>query len=111
MNLPVGVAVCDEGLDAFADRLHPGFKPTRAIAVTNQFGDAKVAVYVLGQRREGFTVEDLAASAAPVHPGVETPDAERLRLQNPGGVEPGSEPEAGSSGAPEKKPDAPTPPR
>jgi DNA-binding beta-propeller fold protein YncE len=111
MNLPVGVAVCDDGLDVFADQLHPGFKPTRAIVVSNQFGEAKVSVYVLGQRREGTALSDLTSTAAAVHPGVETPDAERLRLQNPGGIEPAAPDPGAEVTSPEKPPtETSTPP-
>jgi DNA-binding beta-propeller fold protein YncE len=95
MDLPAGIAVSDEALDLVAGDLHPAFKPKRLIAVTNQFGSAKVSLYVLGELREGFTAQDVATAAAPVHAGVEAPDAERLRLASPGGVEPGrvTEPE------------------
>ncbi|MEX2217752.1 MAG: 6-bladed beta-propeller, partial [Phycisphaerales bacterium] len=88
MDLPAGIAVSDEGLDLVEGQVHPGFKPTRLVAVTNQFGHAKVSLYALGELRPGFTPQDLAPVAARVDPGVETPAAARLRHQTPRGGDP-----------------------
>lgn len=91
MNLPVGVAVTDSGLDLFKDRIHPGFKARRLIVVANQFGDSKIALYALGDRRPEYAISDFAATAAKVDSGVIKPSAETLKFQNIGGVEPGQE--------------------
>jgi hypothetical protein len=88
MNLPAGVAVSDEGVELFADRLHPGFAPRRLIAVTNQFGPTKVVVYAMGERRPEYSAQALASAAAPVASGVGSPSADQLKIQNPGGEEP-----------------------
>lgn len=88
MNLPAGVAVSDEGLELFKDRLHPGFEAKRLIVVSNQFGPQKVSVYALGQRREGFAMEQLASAQAKLPTGMGTRTAEELKMQNPGGEEP-----------------------
>ncbi|CAG0960880.1 hypothetical protein PHYC_00719 [Phycisphaerales bacterium] len=101
MNLPAGICVVEDGAQLFADALHPGFAATRLVAVTNQFGSAKVSVYALGQAREGYTAADLAKSAAKVSPGTgATPDT--LQLQ-----ELGQEPEPTPAPAPEVQPTAP----
>ncbi len=89
MNLPVGVAVTDSGLEYFSDRVHPGFAPKRLIVVANQFGDSKISVYALGDRRSNYSIADLAASAATISSGVGAPTADELKFQNIGGVEPG----------------------
>ncbi len=89
MNLPVGVAVTDSGLEYFTDRMHPGFAAKRLIVVANQFGDSKISVYALGDRKSNYSIADLAASAATVSSGVGTPTAADLKFQNIGGVEPG----------------------
>lgn len=89
MNLPVGIAVTDTGIEYFKDKLYPGFEAKRLIVVGNQFGDGKVSVYALGQRRSGYSLADIQAVAAPVTIGVvETPSAETLKFQNVGGIEP-----------------------
>lgn len=89
MNLPVGVAVTDSGLEYFSERIHPGFAAKRLIVVANQFGDSKISVYALGDRKSNYSIADLAASAATVSAGVGTPSAADLKFQNIGGVEPG----------------------
>ena len=91
MNLPVGVAVTDSGIEYFKDRLHPGFVAKRLIVVANQFGDNKIAVYALGERRANYSIADLAASSATITSGVGPPSAESLKFQNIGGVEPGAD--------------------
>jgi DNA-binding beta-propeller fold protein YncE len=108
MNLPVGIAVTDSGIKYFADRLHPGFGAKRLVIVANQFGDSKISVYALGERRSDYSLADLSAAAAKVETGTGAPSAESLKFQNIGGVEPGAEgapaiPPAGES------PTAPTP--
>lgn len=100
MNLPVGVAVTDSGLEYFKDRIHPGFKIRRLIIVANQFGDSKISVYALGDRRAEYSLADISASAAKVGSGVTVPSAETLKFQNVGGVEPGVEPGVGPAGDP-----------
>ncbi|MEK6704030.1 MAG: hypothetical protein AABZ53_17370 [Planctomycetota bacterium] len=91
MNLPVGIAVTDTGLEHFQDRLYPGFAAKRLIVVANQFGDQKISVYALGERRSNYSLADFAASAAAIETGVGIPSAEALKFQNIGGVEPGQE--------------------
>jgi len=98
MNLPVGVAVADSGLGYFQELLHPGFAAKRLIVVANQFGDGKISVYALGERRASYSLADLSASAATIQMGVGQPSAEALKFQNIGGVEPG--PDASASDAP-----------
>ncbi len=89
MNLPVGIAVTDSGIEFFKDRLHPGFAAKRLIVVANQFGDSKISIYAMGERKSNYTLSDLTAAAADVQTGVGTPSAEALKFQNIGGVEPG----------------------
>lgn len=112
MNLPAGIAVSDEGLDLFTNKIHPGFAPKRLIAVTNQFGAAKVSIYAVGEVRKGYTAQDLAAASIKVDTGViATPSEERLKMASPGGVETEPAPEGDAGGQPpaEKKPE-PKPP-
>ncbi len=91
MDLPAGIAVTSGGLDLFKDKIHPGFAAKRVVVVTNQFGPNKVSVYVLGERRAEYSAQDLASAAAPVETGVGVPSAETLKLQTPGGIEPGAD--------------------
>lgn len=100
MNLPAGIAVCDEGVELFGDRLHPGFKARRLIVVSNQFGDERVVVYALGERRPEFSRESLASTSAELPTGVATPTDEQLRLQNPGGEEPPADGSGNADGPP-----------
>lgn len=88
MNLPVGIAVTDSSIEYFKDRLHPGFAAKRLVVVANQFGDGKISVYALGDRRKEYSLADLNASAAKISSGVVEPSAERLKFQNVGGIEP-----------------------
>lgn len=88
MNLPVGIAVTDTGWEPLSDRVHPGFAPKRCIVVANQFGDGKISVYTLGDRRSNYSFSDLAAASNAVGTGVGKPSAESLKFQNIGGVEP-----------------------
>jgi len=88
MNLPAGIAVADSGWEPLADRVHPGFAPKRVIVVANQFGDGKVSIYTLGDRKPSHTVAEIAASSNKVGIGVGKPSAESLKFQNIGGVEP-----------------------
>lgn len=62
MDMPVGICVSDTDLDLFAPYIHPDFKAERLVIVANQFGDSRLAVYALGQLREGKAVADLATS-------------------------------------------------
>lgn len=93
MNLPAGVCVVEGGVEFFSDEFHPGFAPRRLIAVTNQFGPAKVSVYAMGEKKEGYTAADLAKSAATVSPGLGA-TAETIKMQESGQEEPPPEPAA-----------------
>lgn len=86
MNLPVGVCVSDEGIEYFKDLIHPGFEAYRLIAVTNQFGPHKVAVYALGMRKDGWTIAQLNASSQ-AESGVGVNESIRP-FQDPGDVPP-----------------------
>jgi DNA-binding beta-propeller fold protein YncE len=66
MDLPAGIAVLEDGVEYFKNLIHPGFDARRLIIVTNQFGERKVAIYAFGQRREGWSIQDLQRSAAEV---------------------------------------------
>ena len=70
MNLPAGICVSDDRLDLVKDLVHEGFEPKRYVAVTNQFGPAKVSLYVMGQLRPGYSVADLAPASVEVSEGV-----------------------------------------
>lgn len=103
MDLPAGICVSEDSLDLFTDRVHPGFKPRRVIAVTNQFGENRVSLYVEGVLREGYTAQDLAKAAAPVMAGVSTSTTDEIKFSAPGT----DEPEAPSPGAPPDPPQSP----
>lgn len=109
MNLPAGVCVNEGDMDLFADLIHPGFAPKRIVVVTNQFGADKVSLYAFGELKAGYSAEQLAASAAPVHSGMDAnPSSERLQMQNVANEEPAPEPspEGGTPGTetPAEKP-------
>jgi DNA-binding beta-propeller fold protein YncE len=70
MSLPAGVTVHDGGLDLFEEYVHPAFEPKRLVLVTNQFGLHKVAVYALGNLRQGVTIDDITPDAATVDTGL-----------------------------------------
>ncbi|MFG0286305.1 MAG: hypothetical protein ACF8R7_17975 [Phycisphaerales bacterium JB039] len=92
MNLPAGICVAEDPADvkALAGEVHPGFEPKRVVLVTNQFGPAKVSAYVLGQRREGWTVAELSSSAAAVDAGVgPNPETQNLLQIPPDAPDPG----------------------
>ncbi len=110
MNLPAGIAVSDEGLDLFRDRLHPGFDAKRLVVVSNQFGPTKIVVYALGERRAGYSAQDLAAASMTLPTGTGVPSAERLKMQNPGGEEPPI-PDAGAPPAEPAKAEPPSEPQ
>jgi DNA-binding beta-propeller fold protein YncE len=105
MNLPAGICVSEDSLDLFTQNVHPGFKPKRVIAVTNQFGDDLVSLYVEGELREGYTAQELAKVAAKVDPGTGKPSAEEVKLSAPGSEEPMAPPSA--PGAPPAKEQTP----
>ncbi len=105
MNLPAGIAVADDGLEVFRDQLHPGFDAKRIVVVSNQFGPTKVVVYALGQRRPGYSAQEMASAAATLPSGTGTPSADQLKMQNPGGEEPPQDP-----AAPGARPTAPVKP-
>jgi sugar lactone lactonase YvrE len=73
MNLPAGIFVLHDGVELFRDEIHPYFEADRLIVVTNQFGRNKVAVYALGQLREGKTLKDIEAHMAVLDPDVIEP--------------------------------------
>lgn len=52
MNLPAGVTVVDGMLDFFQEYVDSSFEVEELIFVTNQFGNAKVAVYALGNPKK-----------------------------------------------------------
>jgi hypothetical protein len=70
MYLPAGVCAHEGDLDLFGDYVHPAFDARRLVLVTNQFGPNKVAVYAIGELREGFTVQDIATSRAAIESGL-----------------------------------------
>lgn len=110
MNLPAGVCVNEGDVDLFADLFHPGFVPKRLVVVTNQFGKDKVSLYAFGGLKDGFTVEQLAANAAPVQSGVEpNPSAERMQMQSVGNEEPTPEPTPEGGTSPDAGTRAPKP--
>lgn len=92
MNLPVGIAVTDKDLAYFKDKIYPGFDAKRLILIANQFGAGRVSVYAMGGLRAGYTIEQIAAVSTKVNLGVvDTPNAETLKFQNVGGIEPAPE--------------------
>jgi sugar lactone lactonase YvrE len=108
MDLPAGIAVSDECPELFKDLVHPGFDARRLVIVSNQFGPTKIVVYAMGQRRPEYSAADLAKASAKLPTGTGAPDEERLRLQNPIGMEP--PPEPAPDGQP-GKPGQPTAPK
>jgi hypothetical protein len=70
MSLPAGVTVHDGDLDLFEEYAHPAFEPKQLVLVTNQFGLHKVAVYALGNLRQGATIADITPDAATVSTGL-----------------------------------------
>jgi streptogramin lyase len=78
MELPVGICVYEGDLGPFAPYVHPAFAAERLIVVTSQLGPNKVAVYALGQQREGmsvglYTTPPTTAPAPPATPGTAVP--------------------------------------
>jgi DNA-binding beta-propeller fold protein YncE len=51
LNLPVGIAVTKEMLPFFSKFADPSFEVESLVLVTNQFGNAKLAVYGLGHKK------------------------------------------------------------
>ena len=66
MDLPAGLDVVEADLDLFARYIHPAFQAERLILVSNQFGNAKISVYAMGQLKPGKTVADIAPSRASI---------------------------------------------
>jgi hypothetical protein len=64
MNLPAGLDINEKDLDLFKDYIHPAFKAERLIVVTNQFGDAKISLYAMGQLKPGKTLADITSRAS-----------------------------------------------
>ncbi len=52
LYLPAGIWVGKEGLDLFADRISPDFRPEALIAVTSQVGPNQVSFFALGHSRK-----------------------------------------------------------
>lgn len=105
MNLPAGICISEESVGVVAGGVHPGFKPSRVVVVTNQFGGDKVSMYAMGQLRDGYSVKDISAAAYKVNTGTEaSPSKERLKLQSPGDEEPLPTPSGGE--APKSDPKA-----
>jgi hypothetical protein len=75
MDLPAGIAISEspEDLALFGKHVHPAFRAERIIVVTNQFGPSKVAVYAMGQLREGKTLVDISNDRTDVAPGTVDP--------------------------------------
>jgi DNA-binding beta-propeller fold protein YncE len=90
MNLPAGICISDDpqDLELLAGGVHPGFKPKRVVAVSNQFGDDRVSLYVMGDLREGYTAQDLAKAAIAVTPGTGKATPEEVKFSMPGSEEP-----------------------
>ena len=101
MSLPAGVTVYDGDLSLFEEYAHPAFEPKRLVLVTNQFGLHKVAVYALGNLRQGATIDDITPDAATVSTGLRegefTPDLFQGEV---------SPPAAPDEAAPEAEPEA-----
>ncbi|MCC6676432.1 MAG: hypothetical protein IT436_04750 [Phycisphaerales bacterium] len=119
MNLPAGICIAEDAAGLFAGQIHPGFDPKRVVLVTNQFGLTKVSLYAMGTKREGWTVQQLAAAAVPVSTGVGVTSPERKKMQEQGGqpepsAVPGATPPAapaptGPAATPKRDQPAPTP--
>lgn len=117
MNQPVGICVSEDGLEYVKDLMHPGFEPKRLVLVTNQFGEAKVSIYAMGELKKGFSAQDLAAAAATVNPGVggtpqdirdfQTQAGQNVEGDQPEGEQPSERPTEPPTGNPTK----PEPPK
>ncbi|NOG53758.1 MAG: hypothetical protein HND57_05435 [Planctomycetes bacterium] len=72
MFLPVGVSVVEDPKDLalFEPYYHPDFNVERIVLVTNQMGDRRVAVYAVGQLRDGVTAADIQRQAAEINMGL-----------------------------------------
>jgi hypothetical protein len=93
--------VHDGDLDLFEDYVHPAFEPKRLVLVTNQFGLHKVAVYALGNLRQGATIDDITPDAATVNTGLQEGEFKPGLIQ--GEVTPSTTPEEDEQ--PEAEPD------
>lgn len=74
MYLPVGISVYEGDLSPFQKYIHPDFVADRIIVVTNQLGLSKVALYAMGQLKNGITVADLAPTRIDVKKGLSNED-------------------------------------
>jgi DNA-binding beta-propeller fold protein YncE len=101
MSLPAGVAVYDADMDLFEEYAHPAFESKRIVLVTNQFGLHKVAVYALGNLRQGATIDDITPDAATVNTGLQEGEFKAGLIQ--GEVAP--EPTPDEDAQPEVEPD------
>lgn len=52
MDMPVAIAVTTDNLEYYQSLAAPGFILERVIIVTNQYGDAKVSIYGLGEMKK-----------------------------------------------------------
>lgn len=111
MNQPVGICVSEEGLEYFKDFIHPGFQPKRLVLVTNQFGDAKVSVYAMGEIKKGYTAQDLAAASAKIATGQGAKQEVQDFQMQAGQGEPGGEGGEESSGEGAAPAEPKTPPK
>ncbi|MFO0832603.1 MAG: hypothetical protein U0637_12280 [Phycisphaerales bacterium] len=82
MNMPAGICVDDGSIAQFAGELHEGFNGKRVVAVTNQFGDNKVCLYALGEKKPGFEAADFARVAVKINTGIgATEDTKQMQEQ------------------------------
>lgn len=65
LNLPIGITVMKGIAPFFQQFVDPSFEVEYLIFVTNQFGTAKVSVYGLGHRKEGFGDKTKIADTKP----------------------------------------------
>jgi sugar lactone lactonase YvrE len=79
MYLPAGICIVEDPEDVamFKDFAHPAFDVQRLVLVTNQFGEAKVAVYGYGKLKAGKKVSDISGSRNVVPSGLDTNPATR----------------------------------
>lgn len=91
MDVPAGICISEDGLDLFQSLVHPGFQAKRLLIVSNQFGTRKINVYALGELKQGWTAQQLAAVAAEVSPGTGVSE-DQAQLQKAVGNLPDAQP-------------------
>ncbi len=111
MNQPVGICISEDGLEYFKEFMHPGFQAKRLVLVTNQFGDAKVSVYAMGDIKQGYTAQDLAAATAKIATGQGAKQEVQDFQMQAGQGEPGGEGGEESPEAPAAPAEPKTPPK